>query len=978
MAEAVLVSLSAKVAMALGRSTAMGVVTSLGLGGVHSSIAAAEHELSLLRGHLRSGGASCRGADDDDQDPIDSWANQVRDVAFQLDDITDECCFLSGSGSGSGHGFARYCANVPTWIALSRRLRKVREKLGQLLEAANYQRQRVDVMNNVVSCGELRREDDAVAAGRRMAENARSMDKEEIIGFSDHREVLVRWLLAEDAAEPRRRTLLAVCGMGGVGKTTLVASVYKEVTAPAAAPASHHFDCDAWVTVSQRFTMEDLLMKILRKLNLNTVGRRAGTGRRRRRSATDVGDGGGDTDYGSLVAALRERLANKRYLIVLDDVWDETLWDGLERAMPDGDGVAGSRVVITTRKSGVAMAAAPERTMALEPLPTHQGWALLCSVVFKDVPGHRCPSHLREVAGDMLERCRGLPLAIVAVGKLLRHKDRTEFAWRNVRDSLAWVKNSEDLGIGEASRILNLSIDDLPYKLKKCFLSCSIYPEDFLIKRKILIRSWVAQGFIDEAKEVHGERRTMEDVADHYLDKLVQRSLFQVAVRNEFGRAKRFLIHDLIKDLINHRSKHEEGFVQFAECDLTMDSNIRVRHLALDRCTSSRRSASAAKIAALRSFQAFGSKLDASLMSCFRLLTVLNLWFIEINKLPSTVTNLRNLRYLGIRSTFIEELPKDLGKLQKLQTLDTKWSMVQRLPSSLSKLKSLRHLILLKRHAADYYRPYPGTPVGQLPAGLQNLTSLQTLKYVRADEMISKSLAKLEQMKSLELFDVDASFAAVLSSSISKMSHLQRLGITNSNTESVIDLESITVAPRKLQKLALSGRLARGKLPGWTCFLTSLKQVHLIASGIAQDSLLLLSSLPGLLHLSLNAAYREKEMTFAAGGFPALQTLTLHELSNLSQIEFQRGCLAELHELVLDKCTKLADSPKGMENLTRLQNLKLVGMAPELMEKLQDGKGDDGCYYKPGTGSSMICQVPSPSRYHMKSIVFLKPPAVLV
>uniref|UniRef100_A0A0D3GX69 Disease resistance R13L4/SHOC-2-like LRR domain-containing protein n=1 Tax=Oryza barthii TaxID=65489 RepID=A0A0D3GX69_9ORYZ len=186
-------------------------------------------------------------------------------------------------------------------------------------------------------------------------------------------------------------------------------------------------------------------------------------------------------------------------------------------------------------------------------------------------------------------------------------------------------------------------------------------------------------------------------------------------------------------------------------------------------------------------------------MSSFKLLTVLNLWFIEINKLPSTVTNLRNLR---------------------------------------------------------------------------------------ADEMISKSLAKLEQMKSLELFDVDASFAV-------KMSHLL-----------------------KLQKLALSGRLARGKLPGWTCFLTSLKQVHLIASGIAQDSLLLLSSLPGLLHLGLNAAYREKEMTFAAGSFPALQTLTLLESSNLGQIS--RECLAELHELVLDRCTKLADSPKGMENLTRL------------------------------------------------------------
>ncbi|OEL24062.1 hypothetical protein BAE44_0014922, partial [Dichanthelium oligosanthes] len=84
----------------------------------------------------------------------------------------------------------------------------------------------------------------------------------------------------------------------------------------------------------------------------------------------------------------------------------------------------------------------------------------------------------------MLERYRGLPLAIVAVGNLLALKERTEFAWRNVRDSLVWDKSSSDLGIGEAASILNLSIDDLQPHLKKCFLSCSVYPEDLWIQEE--------------------------------------------------------------------------------------------------------------------------------------------------------------------------------------------------------------------------------------------------------------------------------------------------------------------------------------------------------------------------------------------------------------------------------------------------------------------------------------------------------------
>jgi disease resistance protein RPM1 len=114
--------------------------------------------------------------------------------------------------------------------------------------------------------------------------------------------------------------------------------------------------------------------------------------------------------------------------------------------------------------------------------------------------------------------------------------------------------------------------------------------------------------------------------------------------------------------LIIHRSREEEGFFHFAKCRITMDHNIRIRHLVVDRCEEVK-SEHVLQLGMLRSFSAFGSELDASFMSRFRLLTVLNLWFIEMNRLPDSVTSLHNLRYLGIRSTLIEELPKGLGKL---------------------------------------------------------------------------------------------------------------------------------------------------------------------------------------------------------------------------------------------------------------------------------------------------------------------------
>ncbi|KAM3369463.1 hypothetical protein ACQJBY_017387 [Aegilops geniculata] len=884
MAEMIAISLSAKVAATLSRSATADISS---LVAVRSGIAAAARDLELLRAFLRFAD-SCRGADA----LVSAWVDQIRDVGFELEDAADEYAFLSGGG------FVRACANFGAWLALARRLGKARVRLRDLSDAKERYGIRPAEASASTSALEGRSAD---VIGRKLAEAAHFVEDGEIVGFAAHRRSLMKWL-TEDLDS--RRSLVAVCGMGGVGKTTLVTSVYKEVA------ASRHFDCAAWVSVSKNFTTDDLLRKIAKELHRDV---RAGM-------PWDIDQ----MDYRSLVEALRRHLAKKRYLLLLDDVWDAHAWYEIRNVFLD-DGT-GSRIVITTRSQDVASLAST-RIIMLEPLPEREAWSLFCNTTFKEDASQECPCHLEDWAFKILGRCCGLPLAIVSIGNLLASK-KTEFAWKEVHDNLEWNENS-DPGIEQVSSILNLSIDDLPYHLKRCFLDCSKYPEDFSIKRKILIRLWIAEGYIEEKGQ-----GTLEEIADDYLNQLVQRSLLQVTLKNEFGRAKRLCIHDLIRDLILQRST-KEGFIVFSKCSPALESSKKIRHLILDRCETDH--ITVPKLTSIRSFNAFMADIDSSVLSGFRLLTVLNLWFVQIDKLPSSLTNLLNLRYLGIRSTLIEELPQELGKLHHLQTLDTKWSMVQRLPPSIAKLKSLRHLILYRRRSADFRYPGPGSAI-VFPHGLQNLTCLQTLKYIEADENMVKSLGSLKHMKSLELFGVHESILVHLPSSISKMSGLLRLGIVSRDANVSLDLEPFSQPPIKLQRLSLTGMLARGKLPSWVGRLDSLVQLRLCSSELRGDSIGLLSSLPRLLHLTLNNAYSDKSLTFPEGCFPVLKKLSLHELPKLSHIEFQKGSLVHLNALILGRCDELTEIPQGIENLTELDNLELFEMPSEIIQKIQDGE----------------------------------------
>lgn len=176
------------------------------------------------------------------------------------------------------------------------------------------------------------------------------------------------------------------------------------------------------------------------------------------------------------------------------------------------------------------------------------------------------------------------------------------------------------------------------------------------------------------------------------------------------------------------------------------------------------------------------------------------------------------------------------------------------------------------------------------------------------------------------------------------MCRLVRLGIASRDANVSLDLEPFYPPPLKLQKLSLTGMLARGKLPSWFGHLHNLKQLRLCSSDLGGDSVRLLSSLPGLLRLTLVNAYSGKSLTFEEGGFPVLKNLSLHDLPNLSHLEFRERSLVHLNALTLGQCDELTEVPQGIESLIQLDNIELFEMPSKMIQMIRDGAAPEGNY----------------------------------
>ncbi|CAL4989083.1 unnamed protein product [Urochloa decumbens] len=394
---------------------------------------------------------------------------------------------------------------------------------------------------------------------------------EDLVGIEGNAAKL-KGCLVDDLEESNTK-ITTVWGMGGVGKTTLVDHVYKLVKLD--------FDAAAWVTVSKSYQVEDLLKKIATEFGISVAS---------------------NMEMIRVVDVIRNHLGISWFLMMF------------------GNGI----FVLTSRLYEVASLATSKCTINLEPLEEKYSWNLFCKEAFRLSSDKTCPSELQDLAVKFLQKCEGLPIAISCIGRLLSFKPPTYPEWETVWKELE--SHSANNAIRSVDTILKVSLEDLPYQLKNCFLHCAMFPEDFEMKRRRLIRHWITSGFINEK-----ENKTLEQVAEGYLSDLVNRSLLQVVRKNGAGRVKCCRMHDVILHLALDKAE-KECFGKVSEGHSTV------------------------------------SMLPNEVFSLFNL-RFLGLRDTQIESLPAAIGRLQNLEVLDASCSSLVSLPKDVVKLKKLRYL---------------------------------------------------------------------------------------------------------------------------------------------------------------------------------------------------------------------------------------------------------------------------------------------------------------------
>jgi Leucine-rich repeat (LRR) protein len=637
---------------------------------------------------------------------VKDWLGKLKDVIYDAEDLLDDV---------STEVLRR---EMMTHDHVSKKVRVLFSKSNPLYhryETAHKieaMRKRLDAINADRERFHLVVRDAETRVGNRLhasRETYSFVRAESVIGREDDKRNVIHRLM--DFKVEENVSILPIVALGGLGKTSLAQLIFNDEQ------IQNHFELKMWVCVSDPFHVKDIVEKILE-------------------SATNKKQQ--DVQMNTLVNYLRQEINGKKYLLVLDDVWNEDhrKWSDLKEVLMGG--AKGSRILVTTRTERVARICGTVDSYSLMGLNELASWSLFVQMAFEKGHEPEENSSIAATGREILQKCSGVPLAIRTIGSLLRFKN-SETEWLNFKnDELSKIPQNET----DILPTLKLSYDQLQSHLKHCFAYCSLFPKDYEFERSTLIRLWIAQGFVKSSDQ----HRCLEDVGNEYFMDLLWRSFFQEAKKDEFGNVSQCKMHDLMHDL----AISEAGSLITTFNDRERNFDEKTRHVSIG-CSVNALSitTSLCKASGIRSFLCLNPNLcevDEScceaIVSSFKFLRTLvlrrqgKLCFV-----PCCIGNLKHLRYIDLSyNSELKKLPNSITELQNLQTLMlVRCYNLEELPKDMQKLVNLRHLDIDLCPELTY-----------MPRGLGKLTNLQTLStFVVHWDPLSNDSSGLKELHGL-------------------------------------------------------------------------------------------------------------------------------------------------------------------------------------------------------------------------------------
>ncbi|CAD6252776.1 unnamed protein product [Miscanthus lutarioriparius] len=773
-------------------------------------------QVQWLHSELESIHAFLRKVADVPWDRLDElvkvWAREVREASYDMEDVLDTFLVRVDGGEPSDPS----------------RLRRAMKNMGKVFTKAKVRHDIAgaidDIKKHLDEVAERRQKykldemimSKSITSASTIDPRLTAMYKEvsQLIGVDKSRDELISMLNLsqpdDDAPDKKTIKKVSIVGVGGLGKTTLAKAVYDK--------HKSQYDCGAFVSVGRDHDLVKVFKDILFDLDKNRYENIHNTGR-----GVDL-----------LIREVREFLENKRYFIVIDDVWEVRTWEAIELALVENN--HGSKVITTTRNVDVAKASS--EVYKLKQLSYDDSMKLFYTRLSRADPKF-LNNHPDDISKKILKKCAGIPLAIITMASLLAGKPECE--WSMVYNSICF-HTTDNREAEDTMKILSFSYYDLPPHLRTCLLYLSTYPEDYEIKKDFVIWKWIAEGFID------GKQGTrLFELGERYFNDLINRSLIQPVENGWKGIVEYCRVHDMVLDLMRKLSSDENFITILGDNVEGAPAPSNVRRLAhqnriTEHINSETMVTGMPKVRSYTAFKCFIDSRDQFLR--FKLLRVLDIVRCNFEKgcHLEHLGDLLHLRYLRIRfyGSF-PELPIQLANLKLLQTLDVNGT----LPASIV------HLTELLRLCADE----------KVPDGIGKLVSLEELRILNgcSDKALKflKELDSLRELRVLEFttFDMaDESMQRDFVESLSNMQKLQHIDVYNSPwlVDTAMWEAAGFVLPRPLHYLGWQF-IRFSKLPSCINPTRLPNLAHLELSVITMDDqdLKLLARLPALCYLHL-------------------------------------------------------------------------------------------------------------------------------